>query len=621
MATPTVPTTTGPGASLRRVLGIRPAVAGALFLVAFVPFYTWVSWRIGYNSDNASGLLIAKDIGEGNLLGMDWMFSTQSYLFSDNFPTAVVIAAFGYSPILIHVMPAFYFAATALFAILLVARARPENILLLAPFVLIPTAFTTLMANQLALHGGAYVLASASIYLAGYVSDRRLVPALAVAAIAWGIVANSDELFLVIFMLPAILAAVLHVVVAPGRRSVALLAVTLGGLVAYGLAGVIVDHLFLYETPGVGHKGLADFATIRGNVQLLVDGLASYFAIGFSGDLLTQALSALRLLFLLALLAGFVFTIIFTTAWRKSYADTVLFFSTGATVCAFVLSTMPVDLMSSRYLFFAILAAIILVARNVALGRLAKPAGGLLVILALANLQSVLLATSSQTRYADLARYLRDNGLTRGYSGFWQSHVTTVAGDVHVAPVWALSTVRPFYWLSKTTWYGPGRTFFMTPDPREKAVALAQFGPPRRELRHGDMDILVWDEIPMPMMGFIALTGDVGAARLGPHRRTPDGFGTARERGTFLEEVAPSLPKGRYRLVLDGVKRAGQAEIAIDTGSGGLAIRQPIAMGDGRLAAFEFALTQMTRDLRIRIRVRKADDLVIRSYALYRIGD
>jgi len=243
------------------------------------------------------------------------------------------------------------------------------------------------------------------------------------------------------------------------------------------------------------------------------------------------------------------------------------------------------------------------------------------VVLSLFNLQSVLGATSSEARYRDLARFLRDHGLTAGYAGFWQSHVTSVDGLVDVAPVWAITAVRPFYWLSRTTWYGPERTFFMTPDPHEKAVALAQFEPPRRTLRHGDMDILVWDRIPMPMMGFIATTGDMGAVQVGPHERTPEGIGTVGRKGTFLEEVAPSLPKGRYRLTLDGVKRAGRAEIAIDTAAGGLAIRAPIASGEGRLADLGFALTGTTRDLRVRIKVGKADDLVVRSYGLYRVGD
>ncbi len=601
-----------------RTLCDHPLLVCAAFLLVFVPVYTWVSWRVGPNSDNAAALMIAKDIAAGNVRAEDWVFSTQPFLFSDNIWAAIVIAIFGYSPIVIHVVPALYLALTALFAALLVLKARPSGVVLLAPFLLIPNAFTTLMGNQLASHGGAAAMAMASVFLLGYVSDRWLVPALAVAALVWGIVTSSDALLLVIFFLPAILAAMLHLALAPGRRAVVVLAALLAGLAIYFLAGKVFDHLLLSATPGVGHQGLARPGVILRNVGLLVEALREYFAVGFRGGVLDAVLSTVRLLFLLGLLAGFAAAAV--RAWRKSFVDTFLLLSAGTTACAFVFSTMTVDVMSARYLFFGVLAGIVFVARNIDFGRLAKPLSVALVLLALTNIPGVLQAVSTAPRYADLAQFLRENGLTRGYAGFWQSHVTSVTGDVEVAPVWAMGTIRPFYWLAKTTWYGPGRTFFMTPDPSEKAVALAQFGPPVRELRHGDMEILVWDEISMPMMGFIVSTGDVGAVRLGPFVRREDGFGPNLRKGTFLEEVAPSLPAGRYRFTMDGVKDAGSAEIVIDA-PGGAVMRQSIAPGDGRIADFTFALPAMTRDLRIRVKVRKADDLVVRGYGLYRIGD
>lgn len=588
------------------------------FLLIFVPFFTWVSSRVGFNSDNASALLIAKDIASGNLRAENWIFSTQSYLFSDNIWTAIVIAVFGYAPVIIHVMPALYLAIAALFAVLLVARERPWNVAWLAPLILLPNEFAAVRAFELALHGGAYALAAASIYLCGRVSDRRLVPVFAALAVAWGVLANSDELFLVIFMLPAFLAALLHVVLAPGRRTVSLLAATLGGFAVYALAGLLFPHVFLYVTPGVGHQGLADLEAFTKNLGLLAEGVLQFFNIGFGRGALDAILSILRLVFFLSVLAGFAVAAV--RAWRKSFVDTVLLLSASATVSAFVFSTMPVDLGSTRYLFFAVLAAAVFAARNVSLGRLAAPVSVMLVLLALTNLQSLWLFGPRDAPYRDLARYLRDNGLTEGYAGFWRSHVTSVTGDVHIAPVLTGGMIHPFYWLTKTTWYGPGRTFFMTPDPAEKALALAQFGPPRRTLRHGDMDILVWDEIAMPMMGFSLADGYLGTVQFGPIKRYGDGFGPATRKETLFEEVAMSLAAGRYRLTMEGRKNAGTAEIVIDA-PGGPIVRQQVASVDGRIADFEFTLPAMTRDLRVRLKVRKADDLVVRAYRVYRVGD
>ncbi|HQJ02221.1 MAG TPA: hypothetical protein PLX12_11510, partial [Flexilinea sp.] len=109
-----------------------------------------------------------------------------------------------------------------------------------------------------------------------------------------------------------------------------------------------------------------------------------------------------------------------------------------------------------------------------------------------------------------LATFLRDNGLTEGYSDFWNSnHVTVSSKDrVRVRPIVFSANkktgerfAQPLYWFSKSEWYkNPNANFVVIKTQGDYAGyhnvktenVLQYFGEPLQKLEFEDYMIFVY---------------------------------------------------------------------------------------------------------------------------------
>jgi len=105
---------------------------------------------------------------------------------------------------------------------------------------------------------------------------------------------------------------------------------------------------------------------------------------------------------------------------------------------------------------------------------------------------------------AQLATFLTEHHLTSGVSGYWLSSIITVGSDGAVTIRAVQSSLRPYLWETKGSWYDPASqraTFLVTENGTDyfshwkpSASALAALGPPARTYHVGPYTVLVWDK-------------------------------------------------------------------------------------------------------------------------------
>jgi hypothetical protein len=105
---------------------------------------------------------------------------------------------------------------------------------------------------------------------------------------------------------------------------------------------------------------------------------------------------------------------------------------------------------------------------------------------------------------AQLATFLAEHHLTSGISGYWMSSIVTVGSDGAVTIRAVQSSLRPYLWETKGSWYDPAAqraTFLVTENGSDyfshwkpSASAVAALGPPARTYHVGPYTVLVWNK-------------------------------------------------------------------------------------------------------------------------------
>ncbi len=139
--------------------------------------------------------------------------------------------------------------------------------------------------------------------------------------------------------------------------------------------------------------------------------------------------------------------------------------------------------------------------------RLAGYAAGALVLAGyLAGLGYELTQPTVPPENSALASWLTAHHLTYGLAGYWQASSVTVESDGRVAirALAAAGSMRPYLWLTKTSWYDAAshRAIFVVLDTQmsrhadwaPKAAVKRSFGAPVRTYHTGPYIILVWDK-------------------------------------------------------------------------------------------------------------------------------
>jgi hypothetical protein len=245
---------------------------------------------------------------------------------------------------------------------------------------------------------------------------------------------------------------------------------------------------------------------------------------------------------------------------------------------------------------------------------------------------------------AEEAKLLREEGLSYGYSSFWNSNLMTLltGNKVRIRPLeFGDFRLEPFLWASNSRWYMPsmheGETFLLVRKgdtyqgfgQLNRPLLEQMMGPVERVVETQNSIIYVWpynimkallplDEVSpddMPEAGRVRLTGsgyvsetlpgEAGVMMRGKARHLDPG--SYRARFTLLEEGAPGVPAARigvYRVDAGSAREVASREIAAG------------AEGRWREELLDFSLPvdkSMTARFEFRVTATGTSHVVVRS--------
>lgn len=493
--------------------------------------YLRMSRTVSINADGASNALQAWDMIHGNVLLRHWSVTDVSFYTTELTQYLLVEVVYGYRADVIHVAAAITYTLALLLAAL-VAKGRTagrEAVARVAVAVAIMLVPGYLTGYTIVLGSPAHFGTSVPLLVTWLVLDRastrpdgsarepapRWLPAAVAMLLAWGTAA--DPLVMYIGALPLVVVSLVRLAGArrwptPRWRSLD------AQLILAGIASVVLARAFLTAVRLAGgfhvHPPIAEFAPLSKlgkHLWLLVRSLAVIFGAYFP-DLpgpLGVTVGVLKVVGVL-LVVGAVAVVTGQVLRRGGGADAdratqILACAIGINVCAFVVSTLPVDLLTSRQVA-AVLPIGAALAGRVFGKRLATPRLMPVVAAALAvsTLAFVVRATDRPVPEAgaDVGNWLVSRNLTHGLGSYWGANVVTLntSGRVTVAPTIGVGQdIMGYRWESRADWYDPARhdaRFLVidldNPGYGTVAGATRQFGAPVERHDFGRFSVLVY---------------------------------------------------------------------------------------------------------------------------------
>jgi hypothetical protein len=527
-----VPERSRPGPARRPWVIVGRATVLATVAVGLFLAYLRMSRTQHVDADGASQALQGWDLLHGNLLLGGWTVSDVSFYTNEVVLFAIVEAINGLNADAIHIVAAILYTLLS-FAVALLARghatgrAAVARVVVALAVMLVPASGT---ASWILLGSADHTGTGVPLLLTWLVLDRgldhglarcdasrpqapRWLPYVVAVMLAWGQIA--DPLVLFIGVLPLVGACAARIWRA-GLRRPRLWRGTDARLVAAGIGSVLLTQAFLlavrtfdgYHIHGVP-VGLVGPSRLLDNLRIAVHTLALDFGAYFPDrhGPLDVAMGAVRLLGLVAVIAAVLVVGIRMLRGRsESRVDEVLALGIGINIGAYVVSTIPTDLMSARQVTAVLTMGAALVGR-VWGPRLAslRWLPGLVAVMALVYGGEFVARTAEPPvppANATLAAWLESRNLQYGLSGFWTSNDISVitGGRVRIAPVVGDKRVYGYRWLSSVEWYDAKRhdaRFVIIdrlyPPHGTEAGAVASFGEPKERHDIGRHTILVYD--------------------------------------------------------------------------------------------------------------------------------
>ena len=487
------------------------------------------------DSDGASQALQAWDMLHGNVLLHGWWLSDVSFYTTELPEYLLVELVRGLNEDVVHVAAALTYTLVLLAAALLAkgsatGRAGLVRVLIAVGIMVAPqlTSGVEILISSPD-HIGTSVPVLAAFLILDRAPQRRYVPVVVSALLAWA--ATADTLVLFIGVLPVALVGYLragHPVWAERtwRLDRYYLALATGSVVAGAAAlstrSVIgaAGGFFLFPVPhhfaGVG--ALPHTANLAGQGLLILAG-ADFLGLG------PGPASAAVFLHLAGVIVIGIGMLIAVRRFARDldFVDQILVTAVAVNLASYVISTQATSIRTIREIaavlpLGAVLAARMLADRVLAI-RLA-PAVLLLVLAGyLGGLGYELTQPSVPPQNHQLTSWLEAHHLSSGLSGYWEANVVTLtSGDrIHLRVVTAEGpTLLRYKWNTDAAWYDPrsqtanfvvfGPPIFGNPGFSARAAVLATFGRPAHIYHVGAYQVLVWHK---NLLRQLARTGSV----------------------------------------------------------------------------------------------------------------
>jgi hypothetical protein len=510
--------------------------------------YLRMSRTVTINADGSSNALQAWDMLHGNVLLHGWTVTDVSFYTTELIQYALLELVYGLRADVIHVAAAMSYTLIVLLAAALAkgrstgveAAARMALAVLLMLLPAPQNGYVILLGSPDHLGTGVPLLVTWLVLDRAVGTDRaggssragRWLPWGMAVLLAWGQI--GDPLVMFVGVLPLVLVAALGLVRdrawrATGWRGALRLLDT--RLLLAGIGSVLLARGFLWVVHHLGgfhvHAPTSEVSPVSElahHGRLAAQSIALIFG-GYLPDLHGPANLAVGILHIAGILVV-VWAVVLVTARalrglirgnvRGDYQRVAEVMAAGilVNVGAFVVSTLPVDLMSSRQVaavlpLGAALAGRVCGARLTAVrrapARLRPAVLGVLagvVLLSGGVFVARAAAPSVPALNQDVAHWLASRDLRYGLGGYWSANnITLIArGRVQVVPVTGTARIMGYRWESHAEWYDPARhdaRFIVINLDNQTygtvASATAQFGTPVERHDFGRYTVLVYD--------------------------------------------------------------------------------------------------------------------------------
>jgi hypothetical protein len=501
--------------------------AGAAVTVGLFLGYLRMSRTAPVNSDGASNARQAWDMLHGNLLLRGWTVTDVSFYSTELVQYMLVVLVHGYRSDAIHVAAAMTYTLLVVLAAALakgratgreaVARCAVAVVLMLLPQP--GDGYITLLGSPAHVGTGVPLLVTWLVLDRG--ADRwperaragwRL-PVLIALLLTWGQV--GDPLVMYVGAVPLAVVSGWRLGRAGGgwrprlrtldaKLFVAAVASALlahGFLLAVRLAGGFVAH-----APPVR---LSPLSELGDHVVLAAKAVALLYG-AYLPDLdgaVGLATGVIKIAGLLLAAAALVHTVVRAVRARggSDRATELIAATILVNLGAFVVSTLPVDLMSARQMAVVLPMGAALAGRVFGARLLAWRVTPVIAVL-LVFFAGVFAVHATErpvpATHKDVGDWLTARGLDHGLGGYWTASTITLAtgGRVQVAPVTGSDRIMGYRWESRAEWYDPARADarfvvldLSTPVYGTVATATAQFGQPVQRRDFGQVAVLVYD--------------------------------------------------------------------------------------------------------------------------------
>lgn len=512
---------------------------------ALTVFYLGVSYNVPYTSDNASMLLEAKSIVDGDTFLKGWTLSTVSY-YTTEMPFYIIgIWLFGFSEKVIYLVTAINYALLTLTIIYITSTWQPvlpgprgfsltasssgsgsnrnDGVISIRTIAisLCLSLFIAALIPTWELHSPVHIVGFTYCLWSIFFLKKIDQPTHLVRLVGWGFLLLlaffGDNFTIYAWGLPVIIILSVKAFTEKNKSNSIkyLVTIFLSILLSKGILYLISANGGL-SIPGVVDEfKFVDYPMIGNNLYLFFIGLFDLFSVNFFGQPIFSINTILSSFHVLGL-ALFCFVVLWSVKhFRKlSTIQQILTVGIVLNLAEYLLGNVSINRATVRYLMPSLIYSILLMTSLIGEGTLLRyPSKYLLPVCILIGLSLIpaLSFYEPELPVSNLSEFLISQHLQNGYGPYWVASITTVhsGGAVSIRPVICTGgkSMKPYDWLSEEDWYQQRSTFLVVDrSEKEKSynitekTAVSAFGTPRQIYRIDGYEILVWDKDISPKL-------------------------------------------------------------------------------------------------------------------------
>ncbi|UHA71658.1 hypothetical protein [Paenibacillus sp. 481] len=479
------------------------------FVVSLALFFYYINFSFSWpiHSDAASVVLMADAIKNGNYLLDGWYLSTGSYYTTEIVLYYIFICIMGISPLIIKYSSAIWLLGVVWCAVYLAGKTKEgfkySNAIITFSLLAIPSLFisSTVLNGPMHISSMLYVFLAiiALEYLKSNVAKYSLFVILSV------IVLIADPFVIWFFTIPIIITSCFLWYQDRQANHIYVVLMSIG---AY-IASKLVLYILNFTIPSVGVAKFVEFKDIVKNIVLAVEGILLLFDAIFFGGEVTSITTIKKGIHFIILVVGIylIYSAVKNFKFTKSYDRLYVFLLVAILInlAEYLISNMPVDIGSTRYLFPMYIFLMVFIGKY-GFSKIDFSNAKKRILLAVASVviigSYIITPLSVNQLYENkVTAFLVERNLKHGYGSFWSSLNLTVEskGLVNVYPVISNGgSIQAHKWLSYEEWYEQDVNFMVFSNDGwgdiNKETIINSFGEPTEIHKIDQSEIYIWDK-------------------------------------------------------------------------------------------------------------------------------